>query len=46
MQVPALLACSHQASSGLGLGLAWHFQQIEVLNKKTGDKYLFRCDGQ
>lgn len=26
-----------------GFGAAWHLQQVEVLNKKTGAKALFRC---
>lgn len=25
-----------------GLGAAWHLQQIEVLNKSTGERALFR----
>ncbi|KXZ56858.1 hypothetical protein GPECTOR_1g774 [Gonium pectorale] len=25
-----------------GFGAAWHLQQIEVLNKKTGERFLFR----
>lgn len=25
-----------------GFGAAWHLQQIEVLNKKTGARHLFR----